>query len=209
MLQLISPVIVCLCSMAAVASGLYYFRSAWAALLLYHVVLIIALVLRKNPPFDHTPLWRGFSMITVAVGTAMMTFITFYLFQKLYALDPTGAYIARRFARVGLNTRTFIPFAAYCSFINPLLEETYWRGNYASNRPSAYMNDPLFGLFHLPIYVRFASPAVILGSIAGITCMGLCARWLAKRLNGLVTPTIIHLVGDLTAMAAMGALIYR
>ena len=207
--RLMAPFIVCLCSMATVAIGLTHFRNAWLALLLYHAVLLVALTLRKNPTFDWNELRRGFSFSYVCVATTVFSLITIYLFQKLIALDPSGAYIAKRFARVGLTPATFIPFVVYTIIINPILEETYWRGNYASTHRTAYLNDLCFGLFHLPIYAHYANLTVILGSIAGITLLGLFARMLAKRLDGLATPIIIHAMSDLAVLTAMGFVVFR
>jgi membrane protease YdiL (CAAX protease family) len=106
---------------------------------------------------------------------------------------------------VGLTGAAMVPFGIYAITVNPVLEEIYWRGNYASSHRTALLNDLFYSLFHLPIYCFLIAPSLSVIPIATLTGAGLFWRFFARKLGGLAIPVLGHAAGDVAVVVAAAA----
>ncbi|NNC86967.1 MAG: CPBP family intramembrane metalloprotease [Akkermansiaceae bacterium] len=196
--------VVCLLSFGAVAAGLFWARSSWVAMLLYHLVIAVALAVRSGPRIDLGALRRGFSWrpALLACGASVAAGAGF--FAALGELDPAGELFAAFVAGRGPAPSTIIPFVLYVSTVNPVLEELYWRGNYHRRDPSASLHDFYYSLFHVPVYLCFAAPAWALLPVVILAFAGRGWRYAANRCGGLAVPVLGHAAGNLSLMVAVG-----
>jgi len=204
---MIAAFITCLLSAAGIGAGLYFFHSGWTAILLYHGVLAGALTLQK-------PRWEGAHTILRGYNTAAAVVLVllsagfgwaFYMF--IHRLDPEGVHVLRRVSHSGLTISGLALFAVYVSVVNPVLEELYWRRNYAA--PHGVVFDGFYALLHLPIFCFFGNftPLQLFLPVGGLVLAGSLWRGVARRRNGLASAILGHASGDLAVMVAIGLLL--
>lgn len=149
-----------------VAAGLYLFHSAWAALLGYHVGILLVFALTGS--------WRRLERFKPsgsgdwALGLALPSLLAgLWVYTRWASLDTR--HLAPVFlASLGLNGDSWPWFIAYFALINPWLEELYWRGLLGSPSPLPVPDDAWFSAYHLLIL----SP-----SSARLGCLSPCLSW--------------------------------
>src|SRR5688500_2005514 len=123
-----APLVPCL----AILIGLYLLRSAWAAILLYHLGIVLFMVF--DPATNVASALRGGWNSGVAVASALaagMGGVAVYFLAP--ALFPDLGQFAARLTEFGLSGASFWLFLAYYGAVHPAIEETYWRGYLATN----------------------------------------------------------------------------
>ncbi len=196
--------VVCLLSTTGIAVGLYSFHSGWLAILLYHAVLLGAMLLGKPRKVCVRAIVLGYRTVP-ALGLVLLSCLAGWgLFCLIHRLDPSGSFTLRQLSRAGFTVPALVPFALYASVINPILEELFWRGNYAV--PRGWIFDIFYALLHLPMFCFFGKLTLLQLPIPvlGLVMAGLVWRLAARRLGGLASGIIGHGAGDLAFLVAIG-----
>lgn len=177
-----------ICPFLAFGVGIHLFQSGWVALILYHLLITVALLLNRER-WRPERLFKGFSLVWVLVH--LLGCVAAYLIfcqvavSKEYTVDLKG---------VG---RTGLGFVIYFLIVNPVLEEVFWRDFLASKSRMLSLGDVIFGAFHFLILQPFLPLNYILGFIVGLVGIAYLWRQLRWRYQGLLIPWLAHLMGDL------------
>ena len=197
---------VCLLPYVAVFVGLYILNSAWAALLMYHIgiVLLVAYDRRisswKRLCLGIKP-WPLCSAVVFCLLSGPLIFGLWKFMALEAAVDP-GVILAR----YGLNDSSWVCFMLYFVVVNPVLEELFWR-DYLGADPSRFsLVDLAFAGYHVLVLCLFIKwPWVFLGfCILAIT--GCLWRRFSIEQQGLAVPWISHTAADASIMIAVCAL---
>ncbi len=178
----------------AMAVGILLLKSGWAALLIYHAVIITALFVNRER-VAISSLFKGFStglfILMLAIAAGLYLGLTEYAISKGFVGE-----------RVSTLTGTCGPlFVAYLLLINPPLEEFFWRDLFASKSKLPSFGDFLFGCFHFPVLLLFLSPVNLPIGFLMIAIGGWGWRQMRNCYGGLLLPWLGHLFADLVLVA--------
>lgn len=202
MSNFLSPLITCLLSACVIGVGLFFLHNGWAAILLYHSVLLGSLIIGRRAEKPGIIL-RGFH-IGAVIGLVLLSFGMGWMFYEfIQHLDPHGTYVIKQLSRAGLTPLGVIPFLVYVSTINPALEEFYWRRNYAT--PGGWVNDVFYALLHAPMFIYFGrlTPVQAMLPVVGLILAGALWRAVARKVDGLASSIIGHGSGDFAMLLAI------
>jgi membrane protease YdiL (CAAX protease family) len=200
---MIAEFVVCLLSAAGIATGLFVFHSGWAAILLYHAVLLCALISGVPRKVEWRSIFKGYRT-GPALGLVLLSFLTgLGFFLLIHHSGASEAYLLKKLSRAGFSLSTFWLFVLYASVINPVLEELFWRGD--PSRARGWVSDLFYALLHTPILysVGRSAPHHVGLCLLGLTLAGAVWRWVAHKQNGLATSIIGHAASDLALLAAV------
>lgn len=173
----------------AMGTGILFFQSGWIALLLYHLLIVIALVVNRERIFFRK-LFEGFSLFALLIMVVIATGLYFAITEYAIANEFTGSKVERLVGSCG------ILFCVYLLVVNPVLEELFWRELFASKSKWPTPGDFLFGCFHsLILFLFLPLPGVIL-VVFTISLVGYGWRRLRWRHSGLLLPWLGHLLAD-------------
>ncbi|MEC5125652.1 CPBP family glutamic-type intramembrane protease [Verrucomicrobiales bacterium BCK34] len=181
---------------AAMALGMLLLKSGWAALLLYHAVIVAALVVNRER-VSLSALLKGFSvwpfllMLVIAAG----------LYFGLSAYSVSRGFVGEKVSILAGSCGPL--FVVYLLLVNPPLEELFWRGLFASRSKFPSLGDFLFGCFHFPILLLFLSPVKLPVGILVIAIGGWGWRQMRNHHGGLLLPWVGHFLADLTLVAVV------
>lgn len=177
----------------AVGVGLLAARSAWAALLGYHLGILALLTLSGE--------WR------IAGRFRMQNPLHAWIGAAIGLLAGAGVFVLWPFANVspdlhptllawGLNLRTWPPFILYFALVNPWLEELYWRGwlGDASRLPA--LSDFFYSGYHLIVVFPFVGWFWLAFIFLMLAFVGWMLRQAARRGRSLLAPSLLHLTAD-------------
>lgn len=178
----------------AVFLGMNVFRSAWAAILLYHAGILLFLALRK--PFHvWKTVWAGNSALVIpAVAACALAAPVVYFMWPLF--QPSENALPEWMAAYGLSGLSFVLLVPYFSFIHPVMEEIHWRGIAPKTMTPFCWQDLLFAGYHvLVLYELVTWPWLILvfGILMGSSIFW---RWAADRFGGYLLPVLSHAAAD-------------
>lgn len=192
---------------AAVGAGLYAFGSGWAAILLYHAGVVLALSITgwRVPLRYAVSGWVpaaavAFAAVAALAGTAL------YVLWPL--VDATPAGLHARLEQFGLGGTAWVLFALYYSTVHPFLEELFWRGRGDGQNTASLWRDAAFAGYHVPVLWFFISPAWIAAAFVLLMAASWTWRWTARRFGGLSVPLISHAAADVSIVLA-ATLIFR
>lgn len=188
----------------AVWAGLFLFKNAWAALLGFHLaLLIVAAWLRPALPLR--TLFKSSSPKRVVLGVLLCSAsgAVLYGFWDSFGITP---HLAQDLAALGLNAAAWPWFIAYFVLVNPLLEEYYWRAVLADTRCGLSPVDFLFAGYHVLILLSRVRIPGILFAQAMLIGAGWFWRQTARDDNGLLAPVLGHMAADLTILLAVRAM---
>jgi membrane protease YdiL (CAAX protease family) len=194
---------VCLLSATGIWAGLKLLHSAWAALLLYHLVLVSGLVWRGRQQRDAGAVLRGWRLVPVLLLVLISAAFGFAFFDYIRDCDPSGSYVLKQLQRTGLGGSALLPLASYTCVVNPVLEELYWRGNYLAAR--GWVFDLFYALIHIPLFALPGRVPVPYWPfhIVGLVVAGLLWRYTARRCGGLASSVAGHVASDVAIFAAI------
>ncbi|MDF1738685.1 MAG: CPBP family glutamic-type intramembrane protease [Verrucomicrobiales bacterium] len=181
---------------AAMALGMLLLKSGWAALLLYHAVIIAALVVNRERA-SLSSLLKGFSMGPLL----LMLVIAAGLYFGLTAYSASKDFVGEKVSVLAGSCGPL--FVVYLLLVNPPLEELFWRDLFAAKSKLPSFGDLLFGCFHFPILLLFLSPMKLPIGIAMIAIGGWGWRQMRNRYGGLLLPWAGHFLADLTLVAVV------
>jgi membrane protease YdiL (CAAX protease family) len=186
----------------AVILGVFFFKNGLFAVLLYHLILLIciigingskALILIKSGFIRHIgPL--------ICLGGLLPGVFIFFLWP--FAKQET-ANLDQLMESVNLTNTSFTVFALYACFINPFLEESFWRGCFNPGAwPPSYI-DALFSGYHAIVLIPVVKPIFVLLAFMALMCVGWVFRNIYRLTGGLVIPLLTHIVADIAILYAV------
>jgi len=193
--------IVLLLPCIAVLAGLNCLRSAWAAILLYHAVIVIYLFLTRHDR-PRTELFRGWKNASGA-GLTLICACSGPLLVLLWpVISNVNDGLSSALASFGLHGTSWYLFAAYYVSLHPVLEELFWRNALGSSNRRIDIVDIAFAAYHVLVLVHFLKfPWVIIVFII-LTLVSLLWRRIAERYHGPAIPIISHIAAGLGIMTA-------
>ncbi len=186
-----------------VSLGLFLFRNAWAALIGYHLAMVLIMLLSSGKP-DFKQLVVGKRWPVLVVSCVVGTCAGLFLLGgwSLMGLDGKAGEFARS---LGLSGATLLAFLIYFVIANPWIEEFYWRGYLGSGDSRPVLNDLMFSGYHLLVMASILGPVWSAALFVVLTV----AAWFwrqADRLGGSLLPSLLsHLAADLTVMLVVYA----
>ena len=184
----------------AIWMGLFFFKSAWATLLGFHLAILIALfVLRPSLPL--TVIFRP------ANGKRTVFMILFC------AASGPGLYLLRDFfqvagnlgaqlAEIGLSGSAWFGFITYFALVNPFFEEYFWRGVLGSETKGFYFGDLVYAGYHVMVVWNKTHPFSMLFLLAVLTFVGWYWRQVYRKDDSLLAPVLGHMAADLSILIA-------
>jgi len=190
----------------AVIVGMYLLRSAWAALLMYHLGIVLLIVYDggvsgwKRLLLGRKP-WPLFSAVIICLLSGPLVLALWQFMALEAAVDPGEILV-----RYGLTGRSWVCFIIYFVVVNPVLEELFWRDYLRSGQRKPSLIDAAFSGYHVLVLTLFIKgPWVFLGF-----CILLITGWVWRRISieqqGLAVPWISHMVADASILIAVCAL---
>jgi membrane protease YdiL (CAAX protease family) len=183
----------------AVWAGLYLFKNAWAALIGFHVAILVALaVLRPNTPVNvlfesKSPKW-----ILINVLICGASGIGLYFLWDLFGIVPD---LSAQLGSMGLNSSaSWFAFILYFSLANPLIEEYFWRGVLESNLKKLYIGDFIYAGYHVLVLWGKMHPLSILFAFITLTSAGWFWRQSSRDDKGLFAAVLGHMVADFSIL---------
>ncbi len=188
--------------------GVLLCRDAWAALLIYHALLLIPLI-RFRDRWTFRAIGRGFHTGWFLAHLAAVGAGFWLLVQIGAARGFSGERLDALLAGTGLESGRRLGFALYFCLVNPVFEEVFWRQLFARPGAQFTIEDALFGAFHALILAPFLSPPFVAGGVVLLTLVAWFWRWLRFRLGGLALPVAGHCLGDAMFSAIVAVLAAR
>lgn len=186
---------------AAVWAGLFLFDSAWGALLGFHLGIFLALIWLK-PQLPVSVLFRVSDWRSTALNIFMggMGGAGLYLFWSLFAVASD---LNAQISALGLHDSIWFGFVAYFSFINPFMEEYFWRGTLGSDTHSLYIGDLAYAGFHAFILWNKAHFVSVLFALIVLVFIGWFWRQVYRREGSLLAPVLGHMTADFSILVAV------
>jgi len=185
----------------AVGIGLLVFHSAWGALLGFHAVIIVSLLITKPDIPAKTLLtstnskWLFLNILLCgSSGVAL-----YFLWEHFcFAND-----FPQQVEALGLNASSWPMFIAYFVLVNPPIEEYFWRGYLGNESKNLHTSDFLFAGYHILIVIN----KLPIFSIAYTLFVLIFAGWLWRQITredgGLLAAVLGHMAADLTILVTV------
>lgn len=185
----------------AVGLGLFVFHSAWGALLGFHAAIIGSLLIaRPNIPVSSLFKSKDFTWIASSVLLCGSSgFALFFLWDYFGVATDLSVQVNR----LGLNSRTWIPFIAYFALVNPFIEEYFWRGYLGSQSRKFHVSDFLYSGFHALILIGRVHVGSILFAFIALALAGWFWRQIVRTDGGLLAPVLGHMAADFTLLTVI------
>ncbi len=185
----------------AVGLGLFLFHSAWGALVGFHVVIIVSLLIaRPNIPVSILLKSTNFKWILVSILLCGSSGISLYfLWDKFrFAND-----LSMQVEALGLDSSNWLTFITYFALVNPFIEEYFWRGYLGNPTKSLYLYDFIYSGFHGLILIGKVHSISILFGLSVLTFAGWLWRQIIREDHGLLAPVLGHMAADFTILMAV------
>lgn len=174
-------------------------RSAWGALIGFHLALLPLLLPRRqrtHPLF--TPVsWQ--ILLPVAVA-GLLAGLGLWL---VWPLTGIPADYPARVQALGLQGVVWLPFILYFTLVNPFLEEIYWRGDLGSDARLPRPVDFLFAGYHLIILALFAAPFWVLAGFVILSAASWLWRQISRYTGSLLPAALFHLLADFSILVVL------
>jgi hypothetical protein len=184
----------------AVFLGMIALRSAWGALVGFHLALLPLLVTHRQdfPPRFLAPVsMRMLLSVAVAGLSAGLGLWLIWPSAGLPADYPA------RVAALGLSSLTWPFFIAYFALVNPWLEESYWRAIFTSLSPYPAPVDFLFAGYHLIILLLFVGPPWMFLAFVILALASWFWRQVSRYTGSLLPATLSHLLADFSILMVL------
>jgi len=197
--------------MVAVLLGLYAMGSGWAAILLYHLGIVIGVMLKPQVLQRIRQGWDlKLGLAGILIGLSALPAVFLMLpFLTSQSFGETGAWLQLRLEGAGLVDLRFWLFFAYFITIHPVLEELGWREVLAAPDRWVHRRDFEFAAYHI-LVIHYFFPGqwlLFLAVYLTLTVAGAMWRYLRKVTDGLSVPIASHIAGDLGTLLAVWFLI--
>ena len=185
----------------AVGLGLFWFHNAWTALLGFHFAIVIALFFAKSS-IPIKILFRSNHMrwLVLSIFLCGSSGISLYFLKSYFGLAND---LPAEVETLGLTKSTWPGFIAYFVFVNPFVEEYYWRGFLGNPTKSLFISDFLYAGFHGLILIGKVQIGSLIFSLIMLSLAGWFWRQIAREDKGLLAPLLGHMAADLTILLAV------
>jgi membrane protease YdiL (CAAX protease family) len=182
--------------------GLVICRSAWLAILLYHLGIILILlkfgVKRILPNFATG--WNFPTGVTLSVACAATGLALAYLWPLL---KLPNIVLSSKLADFGLQGNVLYVFVIYYVISTPILEELFWRGYLMEDNKYPFIADGLFSGYHVIVLAFFIKIPWVVFSFFALILMAWIWRKTVLEYGGLIVPVTTHMIASLSMMAAV------
>jgi membrane protease YdiL (CAAX protease family) len=193
----IIPVLVYL----AVGLGMFIVRQAWVALLVFHLAIVISLlVVKPELPIKTLITSRGYKWILINILLCGSSGVAFYFLWDEFGIVKD---FAAQVEALGLNSSTWLPFIAYFTLVNPLIEEYFWRGYLGSPTEDLHASDIAYAGFHGLILLDRMKADAVMYALAMLVLAGWFWRQVARKDGGLLAPVLGHMAADFSVLLAV------
>jgi hypothetical protein len=184
----------------AIFLGMMILRSAWGALIGFHLTLLPLLATRRQTisPRFLAPVSKRILLPVAAAG--LSAGLGLWLLWPYVGL-PTD--FPARVSALGLAGLTWPFFIAYFTLVNPWLEEAYWRDILTSSSPYPALVDFLFAGFHLIILCLFVGPPWMFFAFTILTLGSWFWRQVSRYTGSLLPAVLSHLLADLSILVVL------
>lgn len=182
---------------AAVGLGLFGWRSAWAAILLYHGGIGLALWRRPGclPLLRQgwRPAWMLGGLLLGLLAAPVVRWGSPFVLG-----EQAGSDLAGTLRLHGLRSGALMAFSVYFVTVHPVLEELAWRGILRSDGGVVGRTDVEFAAYHLVVLHALFPGRTALLAVAAVSLVLLSAFWraVAHRSGGLAVPVCLHAGAD-------------
>lgn len=182
----------------AVWAGLFLFRNAWAALIGFHLSILLALAfIRPRVPIgllfkSKHPKWILFSILFCSTSGTGLYFLWDF-FSVTYDLPA-------QLRDLGLTSSSWLFFIAYFSLVNPFIEEYFWRGVLGSDSKGLFFMDVVFAGYHALILWGRVPLASILFAVGILVSAGWLWRQMMREDGGLLAAALGHMAADFSIL---------
>jgi hypothetical protein len=192
----------------AVAAGLYICHSAWLAILLYHlgIVLCLAPSVSRRVARGLSRGWSPKAALPLVLASAASGPLLVLLWPEI-ALDPGN--LSGGLAAFGLRGAPWWIFAVYYVTLHPVLEEAFWRspegprGAAVLGATGITWGDLAFAGYHA-LVLRFFIPPLWNALVVLVLVLPAAAwRRVAERRGGQAVPVLAHAVAGVSTMIAV------
>ena len=185
----------------AVGLGIFVFHNAWIALLAFHLVIIASLFLAKpNLPISVLTKSNNLHWVILSVLLCGSSGLTLYFLWEYFSVATDLSIQVESF---GLNISTWPAFMAYFTFVNPFIEEYFWRGYLGNSTKDFSVSDLLYAGYHGLILIDKVQIGPIIYSLIALTTASWLWRQIAREDHGLLAPVLGHMAADLTILLAI------
>lgn len=178
-----------------VAFGVFVVSNALIAVGLYATIMLsVTLVEKGSSAFSEIFkgwLWREgivFSVLSSFAGISL-----FFVWQYLQKSGGDANFMLQKF---GLDKTGMIIFGLYLIFVNPVLEELFWRHTLHTNTKADIAIDALFAGYHLLVLPFFLNIVGCILAYFVLIVTSFAWRFVKERFGGLAIPVVTHMIAD-------------
>jgi membrane protease YdiL (CAAX protease family) len=175
-------------------AGLFWWHNTWVALLGFHAVIIISLLIHKpNIPIALLFKSKNKKWIFLSVFLCGSSGIILYFLWPIFGIKND---LPVQLQSLGLTLFTWPVFIAYFSLVNPLIEEYFWRGFLGSSSKKLSISDPVYAGYHALVLWGKVHPFSIIFAVMLLTLISWSWRQIAREDDGLLAPVLGHVAAD-------------
>ena len=184
---------------------MYGLKSGWGAILGYHLGIVLLLSTTGGWPRIKR-LWTGWhtALGLTLVLICALSGLVIYLLWPLIQLD--GIHLGQALNEYGLTGNAWVGFVVYYAFVNPWLEELFWRGHFASRIRYPAIGDLFFAGYHVLVLILFVTWVWAVLAFLVLFVTARLWRYCVNQTNGLLIPALSHLIADISVITAIAIL---
>ena len=201
--RLVAPLI----PYVAVGIGLLLLKNAWVAMIGYHAGMCAMITLERRW-YLASDLFKGAQsrLLALSVLVGSMSGLVLYNIWPWIGVNTNLNVVLVDY---GLSGSGWLLFIAYFCFVNPWLEELYWRGYLGNPALFPTRTDLWFAGYHPMVLAGLIATNWAILTLAVLVIAAWFWRQLARAGKGLMMPAISHFAADASIVLTVYALSLR